>query len=633
MNVCIKRSMAHALSVLMIASALIAGLTAFGTAEKAYADTGLVFTHEGGYELESDDIDSGNPPGPVNGDILNFREKNYIYSINNFYEEGGYDDICTQTDDEYTLERKWNDNQDFGPGKTVYFRYILRSTNNVFSSNDIAVKIKDEEPAVTTLKYEPKTTSRTMDRAVAKSTTPALLNSQFMEAGDKVTVTSGGNSTVYTRDVNGSWESAHSDLDELTGHGNYGLEWTDGETFEGEKAYYHFWVKINGTKVISDEKVEVTLTGDPAPTKTMTAIAFTPVDVYEVQEGKTATPPLPVNGDKITVTYSDDSTEDFTYSENGGASGADFYNENGKSLSQLASDDWESVWSPNQTFNVGDKPTFYYKLGNLKSGSTGVAKIVGKPVPPAEKKVASIEFQHDGKYEVPVEGDPSDPGFTPPATPEPVEGDKIIVTYEDETTETFVYDANSLWTSETTSEDLEDKGTLVRSWNADQKFSPDSTAYFRYSLTVGDDVFKTSDIPVKITRGKPEPKPTPVTSRYTLTFDLNGGEWDGATGIVKWEGIIEGAVIEMPAPKRAGYKFEYWEGSKYYAGQEYTVTEDHTFKAVWTADSGTSGGSSGKGKGVNTGDPNDIAGLLALMLASMVALGAEAVMRWRRSES
>lgn len=629
MNVCIKRSMAHALSVLMIASALIAGLTAFGTAERVYAEPAITFTHPGGYELTLEEVDTTTPPAPVDGDYITVGDKVYSYSF-----MGGIQFLYNGSPDPYeSFDYEWIDLPNPVVEGTYHFRYkmynYILEADEYTEPIEVTVKAEAQTPTMEyVLKDGSKTVSREMISAMGNNAIPEE------EKGDQLTITIGSDSTTYTHD---GMEFMHNSdaLYDLIGN-TLGREWDEDEDFTGDTATYHFYATINGTRVVSND-LTVTLTGDPTPTKTMKAIAFTPVDVYEVEEGDTDAPPLPVNGDKITVTYSDNTTEDFTYSENGGASGADFYNENGKSLSQLATDDWERVWSPGATFNVGDEPTFYYTLGDLKSGDTGKAKIVGKPEPPAEKKVTAIEFQHDGKYEMSVEGDPSDPDFTPPATPEPIEGDKIIVTYEDETTETFVYDVNGLWTSETTSDDLEDKGVLIRSWNADQKFSPDGTAYFRYSLTVGDDVLETSDIPVKITGEKPEPKPTPtptpVQARYTLTFDLNGGEWDGATGIVKWEGIVEGAIIEMPTPKRAGYKFEYWEGSKYYAGQEYTVTEDHTFKAVWTADNGTSGGSSGKGKGVNTGDPNDIAGLLALMLASMVALGAEAVMRWRRSES
>ena len=68
---------------------------------------------------------------------------------------------------------------------------------------------------------------------------------------------------------------------------------------------------------------------------------------------------------------------------------------------------------------------------------------------------------------------------------------------------------------------------------------------------------------------------------FDLTFKLNGGIFNGST-----EDIVEtykyGQVIKIhEAPTREHYEFTYWEGSKYYPGDEYTVTEDHTFTAQW----------------------------------------------------
>lgn len=67
---------------------------------------------------------------------------------------------------------------------------------------------------------------------------------------------------------------------------------------------------------------------------------------------------------------------------------------------------------------------------------------------------------------------------------------------------------------------------------------------------------------------------------FEIVFDLNGGELDGVTGTMTYA-CEEGTVIELPEPTREGFLFDYWEGSKYYAGDKYTVTEDHNFKAMW----------------------------------------------------
>lgn len=78
-----------------------------------------------------------------------------------------------------------------------------------------------------------------------------------------------------------------------------------------------------------------------------------------------------------------------------------------------------------------------------------------------------------------------------------------------------------------------------------------------------------------------EPDPKPVTA--VITYDLNGGMLDGQTGSVAVECEV-GSTIILPTPTRDGYTFDYWEGSRYEAGDSYTVTEDHTFTAQWTED-------------------------------------------------
>ena len=88
---------------------------------------------------------------------------------------------------------------------------------------------------------------------------------------------------------------------------------------------------------------------------------------------------------------------------------------------------------------------------------------------------------------------------------------------------------------------------------------------------------------------------------YTIKYDLNGGTLDGKTGVIE-EQHKEGEVITVKdAPTRTGYTFAYWQGSKLYPGDKYTVTEDHTLKAVWTKNSGSSSGSSTTGTSARTG--------------------------------
>ncbi len=73
-------------------------------------------------------------------------------------------------------------------------------------------------------------------------------------------------------------------------------------------------------------------------------------------------------------------------------------------------------------------------------------------------------------------------------------------------------------------------------------------------------------------------QPIPV---YRISFDLDGGEYEGHTG--EWTPELEeGSVITLPELTRSGYIFDHREGSKHYAGETYTVSEDHSFKAIRT---------------------------------------------------
>lgn len=126
--------------------------------------------------------------------------------------------------------------------------------------------------------------------------------------------------------------------------------------------------------------------------------------------------------------------------------------------------------------------------------------------------------------------------------------------------------------------------------------------------------------------------------QYTVTYVLDGGKLDGQTGTVTKK-VDAGTVITLPAPTKDGFTFDYWEGSKYNAGDKYTVNEDHTFKAVWkAADSGDndnkskssgaddedgSESSSGK-KGVKTGDENNLGFWIFLMSAALIGFAGMA---------
>lgn len=87
------------------------------------------------------------------------------------------------------------------------------------------------------------------------------------------------------------------------------------------------------------------------------------------------------------------------------------------------------------------------------------------------------------------------------------------------------------------------------------------------------------------------------------------------------ERYSSGSRIIMPEPSREGYIFKYWKGSRYKAGQEYKVTEDHLFVAQWKK-STTPGNDdeSNTENGIRTGDDSNILLWLTLMTLSLIAL-------------
>ena len=128
----------------------------------------------------------------------------------------------------------------------------------------------------------------------------------------------------------------------------------------------------------------------------------------------------------------------------------------------------------------------------------------------------------------------------------------------------------------------------------------------------------------------------PETERFTITYDPNGGSFDGSTSALK-ETYKKGTVISIhEAPVREGYTFKYWKGSEYRPGDRYTVTGDHTFTACWEENgSGTGGDGSGKGNGdrssgTRTGDGARPGIWAAFALLAALGMAVMAVMRRRR---
>ena len=121
----------------------------------------------------------------------------------------------------------------------------------------------------------------------------------------------------------------------------------------------------------------------------------------------------------------------------------------------------------------------------------------------------------------------------------------------------------------------------------------------------------------------------PEAERFTITYDLNGGSYNGSTEAITEE-YETGAVITIhEAPEREGYTFSYWKGSEYQPGDSYTVEEDHEFVAQWEKtpepeDEGASGGT------VPTGDISHTGDWIALLVLSLFALAAVLMYRRKR---
>ena len=121
-------------------------------------------------------------------------------------------------------------------------------------------------------------------------------------------------------------------------------------------------------------------------------------------------------------------------------------------------------------------------------------------------------------------------------------------------------------------------------------------------------------------------------TQSTITYDLNGGTLNGETGKVAVK-VNNGTVITLPEPTRDGYTFDYWEGSKYNAGDKYTVNGDHTFKAVWKTGAGGDGSKGGSSKkGVNTGDENTLGAWIVLLMAALTGTTGMVLARKRRND-
>ena len=95
---------------------------------------------------------------------------------------------------------------------------------------------------------------------------------------------------------------------------------------------------------------------------------------------------------------------------------------------------------------------------------------------------------------------------------------------------------------------------------------------------------------------------------YSITYDLNGGSYNGSTAAIVEKYPVGTVIAVHEASVREGYTFQYWQGSSYQPGDKYTVKEDHTLTAQWKK----------KQTAPDTSDYNNTglwAGLIAVSLA------------------
>ncbi|MSC86449.1 Cna B-type domain-containing protein [Eubacterium sp. BIOML-A1] len=127
-------------------------------------------------------------------------------------------------------------------------------------------------------------------------------------------------------------------------------------------------------------------------------------------------------------------------------------------------------------------------------------------------------------------------------------------------------------------------------------------------------------------------KTNPPVTTSTISYNLNGGTLNGKTGTVTIQ-AENGTTITLPAPTREGYTFDYWEGSRYNAGDSYTVNGDHTFTAQWKKNSTTPGTSDPGKTSPKTGDESNLALWSSLMFLSLAGMLVVAVGTKRRRKT
>lgn len=123
------------------------------------------------------------------------------------------------------------------------------------------------------------------------------------------------------------------------------------------------------------------------------------------------------------------------------------------------------------------------------------------------------------------------------------------------------------------------------------------------------------------------------TPSYTITFDPNGGTWMGTTDETSFI-VAEGEIFVIPdeVPVRDGYKFLYWEGSKYNPGDSLTVTEDHKLTAVWEEIPAASDEKTDKTPPAKTGDSSNLMLWSIILAAAFIVIIAAVIAERKRNK-
>ena len=155
------------------------------------------------------------------------------------------------------------------------------------------------------------------------------------------------------------------------------------------------------------------------------------------------------------------------------------------------------------------------------------------------------------------------------------------------------------------------------------------------SVVTGEDSAKTYAVAVSGDAKKGYTITNTHTPWYTITYKLNGGDYNGSTADIIERYQAETKISIHEAPSREGYEFLYWKGSEYQPGDKYTVTEDHVFTAQWKnnakpGDPDDTDKPDKPDRRVRTGDETNIILWIGIMISAAMLLTVVGLLKRRR---